>query len=494
MTRFATGFLSVAGGNYGAIALSFAINLVLTRALGTQEFGRLALLIMGSQILAFAVANWTLTALVHFGAQEFAVRGSVGRTFWSRVCVLLPWTAAAAGIAVVLNPWLAGYLGVPRWGVWLVFLHFLLTATLNTAGAVLQAIGRLERYGAALFFDKALTLAVILVVLPARSLDALTALACYTLSALVVSGWVFGSVAWRAVTPPAPTYAGCLTMWKFSLPLIASTWVGLFGTQWVDYVFIKHYLPLSELGRYSLSYQLAGVVQQITIVASTLLLPRFSTMLALGREAELRRLVTRAVPYWLLALSAFLGVVLAGAGVLVPVVFGPGFVGSVPPLALLIVATIALAMFNTFTPLLTAQGATWTISGICLLSAAVNVVMNVTLIPRFGITGAAGASVIAYAVSAGLVLAAVQVRLHAASTRYGLFAAPVVAVYVCSVLIEGVAFFVAAAAALAVTAFALVRTFRLFEPSDIALFSDVDLPPWLRSGLSKVFSLRGGVT
>ena len=492
MKRFFSGFVSVVAGNYSAILLSFGINVVLTRALGAPEFGHFALLIMASQLLAFVVSNWTLAALVHFGAREFTASGTVAEAYWTRTCLVLPWLAAAFVTAWMLNGWLARYLDVPGWGVWLVFAHFLLTSTFNTACAVLQAIGHMERYGAALFFDRALTLALIVVGRQARLLDALSALACYVTSALIVSVWVFRSVGRSAMTPSRVTGGGCSAMWKFSLPLIGSTWAGLFGTQWIDYVLIKSYLPLSELGLYSLGYQVAGVVQQVTIITSTLLLPQFSIMVGEGREAELRRIVSRVIPYWLLGFSALLGVVLASARIVVPMIFGDAFTGSVPPLALLIVATMAVAILNSFTPLLTAKGATWTISGVCLLSASVNVAMNLALIPRFGIVGAAWATAIACAVHAGLILAVVQAHLGVPLGRYPLLAAPVLAVYLCSNLVEGAVFYVAAAAAVGATAFGVVRVFRLFVHSDLVLFSDVDLPSWVRSGLIKMFSLRGG--
>ena len=166
MKRFFSGFVSVVAGNYGAILLSFGINVVLTRALGAPEFGHFALLIMASQLLAFVVSNWTLAALVHFGAREFTASGTVAEAYWTRTCLVLPWLAAALVTAWMLNGWLARYLDVPGWGVWLVFAHFLLTSTFNTACAVLQAIGHMERYGAALFFDRALTLALIVQVAP----------------------------------------------------------------------------------------------------------------------------------------------------------------------------------------------------------------------------------------------------------------------------------------------------------------------------------------
>lgn len=493
MKRFISGFMSVAMGNYAAIVLSLGVNVVLARVLGTQQFGRLALLIMASQVLAFFVANWTLTGLVHFGAQEFAARGTVAETFWARIWLLLPWLGVGLVVVSLFNGWLAQYLNVPGWGVWSVFGHFVLVSAFSTASAILQATNRMARYGAALFLDKALTLAILLVLPIVLPLDALRALICIALSALTVSAWMLWSAGRSAFAPIQLTRRQYVALWRFSLPLIATTWLGLFGTQWIDYVMIKNYLSLSELGQYSLSYQIAGVVQQVTIIASTLLLPRYSIMVGTGQSDELRQIMGRIVPYWLLGFSAFLGIFLASVGVVIPIVFGREFTGSVPPLALLIVATVALVIFNTFTPLLTAHGATWAITGICLLSASVNLGMNLALIPRFGIIGAAAATVVAYAVSGGLVLIVVQARLRVQVGRYALFASPVVAVYLWSTLTEGVPFYMGATALLGTTVVGLIRVFRLFEQSDLSLFSDVDLPPWVRMGLLKMFSLRGGL-
>jgi O-antigen/teichoic acid export membrane protein len=492
VTRFLAGFGYALGGNYTAILLSFVTNVLLTRALGAAELGRLALLVMVSNVLAFAVSNWTLTAFVHFGARQFAAEGTIGRAFWTRTAVLAPALAVALVGVGVIRPGLARYLVVPEPVVPLLVLHFLATAALNTAGAALQATARLRRYGAALALDKALALAAVLAVLTVGALDAVTALACSMVAALAVSTWVFVSLGPVVFRPALVSPTDWLTMGRYSVPLIASTWAGLFGTQWIDYVVIKRYLPLREVGLYALAYQLAGVVQQASVVLSTLMIPRFSAMIGQDRGGDLKRVVDRAVPYWLFGLSAGLAVLLGGIDVLVPLVFGPAFAGAVAPLALLIVATLALALFNTFTPLLAAHGATWSLSGVCLLSAAANVVLNLALIPRFGIVGAAWATVIAYAISATLVLAIVQRRFELAAGRCLLFVAPVGVVYLCSVLFRSTLFYPIGAAALAVTALTLVRAFRLFEPSDLPLIGE-DWPPWVRTRLVKMFSLRGGV-
>lgn len=128
---------------------------------------------------------------------------------------------------------------------------------------------------------------------------------------------------------------------------IAGTWAGLLGSQWIDYVVIRQFLPLAELGRYSLAYQMAGGVQQLTIIVGTLLLPRYSAMLARGDESRARLVVERAVPYWLLGFSLLLGVLVAASEPLVPLLLGRDVRRVGAPLGLLLVAVGAGAIFGT---------------------------------------------------------------------------------------------------------------------------------------------------
>ena len=53
---FLRNFVGVSLGNYGAIALSFALNVILTWRLGAEQFGRLALLVMAAQLLGCFVS------------------------------------------------------------------------------------------------------------------------------------------------------------------------------------------------------------------------------------------------------------------------------------------------------------------------------------------------------------------------------------------------------------------------------------------------------
>src|ERR1700687_1467911 len=91
IARLLRNFLALGIGNYGAMAVALGINAVLTRRLGVEQFGRLALLLMVSQLLSLVTSNWPQFGFVRFGAREFASPGSIAETVWTRVWVAGPW-------------------------------------------------------------------------------------------------------------------------------------------------------------------------------------------------------------------------------------------------------------------------------------------------------------------------------------------------------------------------------------------------------------------
>jgi O-antigen/teichoic acid export membrane protein len=462
-------FLFVGAGNYGAMAVALAINAVLTRRLGVEQFGHLALLLTASQVLALVAINWTHTTLVRFGAQEFAGTSSVTRTFWTRIWLVAPWLVLTAAILLSESEPVAQYLMIPRWGVLVVLAHLIATFLLLTVGGVFQARNEMRRYGTVLFLDKAV-MALLLLVFMAAPLtkNPLGILCLYAASSTAVAVWGLVRLGTGGLLPVTFNRAAYQLMFAFSFPLLLSSWVGLFGTNWFDILIIKKYRPLSEVGLYSLGTVLAGVVQQVTIIFSTLLLPQLSIMVANGELDKIREFVDRALPYWFMATAVLFTVVLLTADPLVPLVFGRAFAPSASVLAILMVAACALALFNAFSPLMSAFGATWALTGIALTSGVINVVLDLLLIPSYGIRGAACATVFAYAVSAALALGYVQKRLGRNVFRLALLAVPVLLVCGCFLALDPVRFYVCAVPAAGLSMWWLMHRFHLLR-GDAAL-------------------------
>ena len=476
-------FLALAVGNYGAMAVGLSVNVLLARRLGTAQYGRLALMLMASQVLMLTTVNWSHVGFVQFGSREFAAKGAVTETLWTRMAIALP--AAGLGVLaiIVFRERLAAYVGVPPAGAWLILLHFTAVCALSVAGAVLQARNEMARYGVCLFLDKALMLACVALIPAVWIANPLIVLGCYAFSSLSVAAWGFSAAGLRALGPMLPPRAAYREMALFSAPLLLSSWAGLFGTNWFDLVILKRYVPMSDIGVYSLATQLAGVVQQITVIFSTLLLPHLSVMVAEGQDARIKMLVERLLPYWMLGTSVLFSVILLGARICLPAVFGASFSAAAPVLALLLVGTSALALFNACSPLVTAYGSTWFLTAVCLLSAVSNVLLDLLLIPRFGIMGSALATGLAYAIGAACVLGFVKWRVGGRVLRLGWLGAPVLVACVCFMLLDGPWFYAAAPSGAALCVLALAGSFRLFHRDDVVFLKDLHLHLPIRFGL-----------
>lgn len=98
------------------------------------------------------------------------------------------------------------------------------------------------------------------------------------------------------------------------------------------------------------------------------------------------------------------GLMCAAAPVLIPVVYGPAFTGSIAPLLALAPGLVALGATRTVGSFLLRLNRPLTTSGIALGTLAANVALNVLLIPVWGITGCALISSVSYCALAALQL------------------------------------------------------------------------------------------
>lgn len=461
MPRLSAGVASASLGNYAAIALALLTNVFLTRTVGAHEFGRLALLLMASQIALLFISNWTQTALVRFGAREHTEHGVVARAFWDRLLLMAPGALLAMTLGVVLAPWLAAYLEIPLQALWLLSAHVLLGMVFAAGAAVLQATQRMPRYGLALAIDRAAALASVVVASQLVSLDAVGALAAYAAGTAVSSIWVFASVR-RVVFVRVPLDRARLAeLLRFSLPIAAGTWAGLFGSQWIDLIVMRYFLPLSDLGLFSLAYQISGGVQQLTVIAGAMLLPRLSSLVAADDHHEVDLIFARVIPYWVLAYSIVVATLIGLSEVLVPLVFGPDFGSATGALWILLLATMAAALFAAFQPLLLAHAIVWPISLGVTVAVGANIVLDLVLIPRYGIAGSALATIVSYAASALITLASASVRLRARTVPYLAFLIPPFAALACAVVLDGALLVVAVGPVVAVAALVPARMFGL---------------------------------
>jgi O-antigen/teichoic acid export membrane protein len=183
--------------------------------------------------------------------------------------------------------------------------------------------------------------------------------------------------------------AGLLLSIPFAAVMLSGWVLGL-----SDRVFIERFLGLASLGTYQVAYALAIVPILLTDALQTAWLPHFYRLDARTKRALPHRLTTRVT----VAVAA----VAAGVVLLTPAIGAflapPDFDLPVTVVALVVSTTFVRASYLIAFAVLSDAKESRSIARASSLGAAVNVALNLWLIPVWGLTGAALTTLVAYGV------------------------------------------------------------------------------------------------
>lgn len=208
-------------------------------------------------------------------------------------------------------------------------------------------------------------------------------------------------------------------MWKVSaarenlLPTLSFGMRGQFGllasffNYRLDVFVVNYFLNPAQVGLYALGVVISESLWQIPSAAALALFPRTARTIDAG-ASEFTCRILRQVFLFTCVAGITIGVC---SSLFVPLVFGERFRPSIAVVWWLLPGTIALSLGKVACSDLAGRGKNGYSSAFALVALAVTVGLDLFLIPRLGIQGAALASSVAYVTDATLILAAVKYEL-----------------------------------------------------------------------------------
>jgi O-antigen/teichoic acid export membrane protein len=184
--------------------------------------------------------------------------------------------------------------------------------------------------------------------------------------------------------------------------------VALFLLFRVDVLILGALRSSAAAGVYSLAVSLAELTR---VAADSVAQVTLARQMKGDHDAAAALTIRTARLTGLLSLGSA-GLMCAAAPLVVPFVFGPGFAGSIAPLACLLPGMWALGVIRTIGSFLVRLDRPWLMSSMSIAALVVNVVLDLALIPRFGVMGCAVAAGIGYGV-----LALMQINWLLRATR-----------------------------------------------------------------------------
>lgn len=231
---------------------------------------------------------------------------------------------------------------------------------------------------------------------------------------VLVSNFLASLFVFSALLPLSVSYlrrAFSLTLMKnllnFGLPLIPAVLCVLI-IDLSDRYILEHFSGLEQVGVYSLGYRL-GMIMTLFVSAFRFAWPPF--FLSVAEQEEAKEIYARVLTYFLLAGSVlFLGVTLY-LKVVLRLFVGSQYWGASPIVPVVLLSYLFYGLYVNFIVCVYITKKTKPIPYITGLAAAVNIGLNLLFIPRFGMMGAAVATLLAY-ISMATALFVVSRRMY----------------------------------------------------------------------------------
>jgi O-antigen/teichoic acid export membrane protein len=408
LTRVAGGAAVVVTGTLVGMLLQVGARALFTRTYTPAEYGLFSLsftvIAIVSVLASVGLRNGVTRQIAFYGADDGeAVRGVV---VWGLV------TAAAAGGLVAAAMWaLAEPVALQ------VFDRPEYVLPLRLAALGVPALG-LVRVGTAVFrgfsrtrervlFQELLqkgSFPLLLAGVVALGLGHEAALSTYPASLGLTALAYAGYLAWANPASFRADVGGTLRRWsagidlvRFSVPLMFASLLIRVMT-WTDVIMLGYFRPPEIVGLYDAVRPLVRIVPVIWGSMIFMYTPLVSEFHAEGDTAALRRVYFVVTKWFSSATFPIILIFLLFPATVLSAVFGPAYAEATTALRLLALAYFLGNVMGPNGATLTAIGRTQSVMWANLVAAALNVGLNLALIPRYGLTGAAVATAAALVV------------------------------------------------------------------------------------------------
>ncbi|MBA69197.1 MAG: multi antimicrobial extrusion protein MatE [Rhizobiales bacterium] len=177
-----------------------------------------------------------------------------------------------------------------------------------------------------------------------------------------------------------------------------------------DVMVVGFYLPPERVAVYYAAAKIMALVHFVYFAVKAAAAPRFSTLVSTRRTGELGYFASQTAR-WSFWPSLVVGLGVIAAAPLLLALFGPGYIEGRTVMMILFIGILAKAMVGPAEVLLSMAGHQKVCAAVYALALAVNIVLNIVLIPVMNIEGAAIATATAMACEALLLHLTVRRRL-----------------------------------------------------------------------------------
>lgn len=388
------------------MACGVVTGLIAARSLGPDGRGQLAALMVWATTFVYAGDLSIPSAVAYLSAVDRDSRARLWTTA-QLVAVMLGLLIALAAWWIIPWTFVGDNLPLIPFARWFVPLYAIPLLAGSCALGWLQGRGDMTGFNvgrATVPLVNATGMVILLALGDTSVLHFAAVLVIGNMTSWVVSA-AYGARSLPAAAPPSGALAR--SMLRYGMRLQVGGWSNLANMR-LDQLLLSIFASAASLGVYVVAVNYAALLYGVTSTAAMVMLPDIVAAHSAGTGgACLQRWYRRLL--WITAAAA---VVLAASSiVIIPVVIGPAFSSAVPLALLLVPAVLILGMNHILQTACRGIGHPEIESRSEMIGLAVTAVALAMLLPRYGVYGAAVASLLSYAATHVYLLKAVAIRL-----------------------------------------------------------------------------------
>ena len=183
-------------------------------------------------------------------------------------------------------------------------------------------------------------------------------------------------------------------LFRFGIPVAFAGMSGVILNH-TDTMMLTYFRSLEEVGHYNVGYPTTKIITSVGVALTSVLLPMSSELWTRGKKEQIGNGLRLLYKYSMLFVFPVALLMFLFPGILLRILFGEEYVAASNVLRILSLSSIGFTLVAVNNSVISGIGKPGEVSKIMLTGAVLNLILNLTLIPAYGMEGASVATLIA---------------------------------------------------------------------------------------------------
>jgi O-antigen/teichoic acid export membrane protein len=382
------GFLKGIGQTFGMSAPLVIAKFFSPELFGSYSLAKMIVFFFTSLLIASAQ-----TPFIVFANQERVKTGRINKSFSVQCTFLLVSVFAFLLINLVFNKAIIAFAQISGGDLVFMSLAFVGLAGKAFVSNLFMALGeRIKSSIVELVFGGS-ALAMVLALCLTDNVNLKTVFLVYFVSAVLVVVLFIKTLDFDLLLPFDFDWGHFKEVFNFAKWLMLGA-TAIYFINWGDNLILRLFVPMGDIGEYNLGYQIFKGVAMLTYIINGYFLPFVSQHIADG--TKMRNYLFNKRPKIFFLGFVGIGLLFVTAPHIFRFVYGEVYQDTVTILRILLLGSVLILYYTFYIPILNALKKYKLSQTTNIVQVILNVILNIILIPRFGLYGAAIATVAAY--------------------------------------------------------------------------------------------------